>query len=188
MGRRNFKPKNRTISIPLSISLCTSIQFSCNSGQCVEIDQVCNYLKDCKDGSDEFNCNFTSLRPTVYDKGLYGSLDRKVGIRLALRRLVEVNMDEGTVSIDLKHHYCWTDDRVQFTNIHIKKKVFVALKDIGYYWQPLVLLRGVIGEHALRLSAAKDPDIMTIKAFTRGNISIIGSTEGNQTYCRMNGR
>ena len=40
----------------LGLSSCPSTQFNCADGNCVEMNQRCNQIAECPDGSDEFNC------------------------------------------------------------------------------------------------------------------------------------
>lgn len=35
---------------------CTSEQFACNNGQCIRLQNHCDTVDDCGDGSDEIDC------------------------------------------------------------------------------------------------------------------------------------
>ena len=35
---------------------CSPNEFTCTDGECVAGDARCNYIRECKDGSDETNC------------------------------------------------------------------------------------------------------------------------------------
>ncbi len=35
---------------------CTSDQFECGSGECIDSDQLCDLTRHCIDGTDEQNC------------------------------------------------------------------------------------------------------------------------------------
>ncbi len=35
---------------------CGSLSFQCDSGQCVSLNDYCDYKQDCQDGSDENEC------------------------------------------------------------------------------------------------------------------------------------
>ena len=41
----------------LKMSACKEGKFTCNDGQCVSMEERCNQLLECRDGSDEDNCN-----------------------------------------------------------------------------------------------------------------------------------
>ena len=46
----------------LKMSGCQKGNFTCNDGQCVNMDVRCNQLPDCRDESDERNCNILVLK------------------------------------------------------------------------------------------------------------------------------
>lgn len=45
-----------SIFFPILASTCSSNQFQCVDGPCINIDKRCNEVEDCSDGSDEFLC------------------------------------------------------------------------------------------------------------------------------------
>ena len=52
----------------VALSMCEFGEgFTCDSGQCVNIYQKCDGVKDCWDESDEMSCDFVSI-PYSYRK------------------------------------------------------------------------------------------------------------------------
>ena len=48
--------------IEVALSMCEfGEEFTCDSGQCVNIYKKCDGVKDCWDGSDETSCHFVSI-------------------------------------------------------------------------------------------------------------------------------
>merc|ERR1711989_171336 len=64
LGKHNWTIKGDTgcsseesYTTELKMSGCTEGNFTCNDGQCVSMDLRCNQFPDCRDESDEMNCD-----------------------------------------------------------------------------------------------------------------------------------
>ena len=44
------------VVVALSGRRCTSNEYTCSNGQCINRDRVCDGLSDCQDGGDERGC------------------------------------------------------------------------------------------------------------------------------------
>ena len=52
----------------ISVSRCEfGIEFTCNSGHCIDINKRCNNINDCDDNSDEDKCSLITI-PKSYNK------------------------------------------------------------------------------------------------------------------------
>ena len=65
----------------LKFTTCTSGQFTCNGGQCIDIEKRCDLNEDCNDFSDEENCQL------IHMKGRY---------KKDIARFSEISLQRGT--------------------------------------------------------------------------------------------
>ena len=84
------------------MSACKEGKFTCNDGQCVSMEERCNQLLECRDGSDEDNCNVVVLSKS-YNKNV-PPITRKnekanVSISLDILKLVDIKEDDYSIEI-----------------------------------------------------------------------------------------
>ena len=51
----------KSYNIPLKLSGCGEEEFTCNDGQCIDINKRCDQIRDCRDRSDEKDCKLIVL-------------------------------------------------------------------------------------------------------------------------------
>ena len=70
LGKHNWTIENDTYecnngkpySVQLKLTSCSDGQFTCNSGQCVRMEDRCDQFSDCRDETDEKDCDLLMLR------------------------------------------------------------------------------------------------------------------------------
>ena len=180
MGRSPWQLLATTNIELLTFTVCNKLQFTCSNGFCVPLHKVCDLEINCPDFTDEIFCNFTQSRPSYYNKELSSSRDQKVSLKITLLRIIDLVMSDGTIEIELSANYEWKDRRVVFHNLHQNWETQIASEDAQFYWQPNVIMSGVINDDVYSLSPATRPGQMVVIAETQGIASTFQSQEGKK--------
>ncbi|KAF2358403.1 Low-density lipoprotein (LDL) receptor class A repeat [Trinorchestia longiramus] len=124
----------------LTLTLCKTYEFSCNDGSCLPIAQRCDDIVQCRDHSDEVNCNVLSL-PSSYQK-FYEPPPRPGEILPSILyydvdvyHMGTITTDEGKASMDVAVSVAWFDPRLNFNNLKIGKKNYFNCTKV---WKPSI--------------------------------------------------
>ena len=103
----------------LKMSGCQDGNFTCNDGQCVSMDLRCNQLADCRDESDEKNCNILVLKDG-YNKNVppvnYND-PANLSISIDLLRLVDIDEEDYSIEIQFEIMLKWKENRATYHNL-----------------------------------------------------------------------
>ena len=111
---------------------CQDNEYECDDGGCINIEQRCNEVRDCKDNSDEDDCRTLDFDVEQYHKdkpplpftgmGVAGTkygLSRRTSVKvdvvvMSLNTFQELEM---TFKATVKLVMTWRDNRLNFRNI-----------------------------------------------------------------------
>ena len=138
----------------LKMTGCQKGNFTCNDGQCVSMNLRCNQLPDCRDKSDEKNCQILVLEDG-YNKNVppINSTDSlNVSLSIDLLRLVDIDEPDYSIEIQFEIMLKWKENRVTYHNL----KKTVALNaltqfDIEQLWLPEVIYENTDQKESTRL-------------------------------------
>ena len=164
-------------------------EFTCDDGQCIEMEERCNQVPDCRDKSDERQCQLIVLEDG-YNKNIPpigravggGAIPTNVSIAITLMKVVEIEEVDHSIHLQFQISLEWKENRVKYQNL--KKKTFLnALTDddIKTIWLPLVVFDntdqkevtrlGMDWEWATRVTVTREGN------FTRSSIEEIDEAE-----------
>ena len=97
---------------------CSRDEFPCENGECIEMAKRCNRREDCKDQSDEKNCNIVELSEG-YNRELppsekNSSILLDVYVYASIFEIANIDENAGTLHIGLVLDTYWFDDRVTY--------------------------------------------------------------------------
>ena len=171
----------------LKLSGCNVDEFTCNDGQCVAMEERCNQLTNCRDKSDEVDCQLVVLEntynkkvPPIIAKG--GADFNPVQVNISVSLLKIVSMEEVQHKIDLQFAIVleWMENRAKYHNLK-KKTSLNALTDeeIEGLWLPYVIYSNTDMKEAVQLNNDVQTTIMVSKegAFTRSGEDTLDEVE-----------
>ena len=82
----------------LKMSGCQDYQYTCNDGQCVSMNQRCNQLPDCRDESDEKDCEILVLKEGYNMRVPPITSDDATNVSVSINLLKLVDIDEEDYS------------------------------------------------------------------------------------------
>ena len=137
----------------LTLSMCIfGKQFTCNSGDCIDIERRCDEIMDCDDGSDETDCRLIDM-PTSYLQAQHPPTTESGKITIYthvditdIHHIDTINMH---ITLTTKIHMKWKDPRLMFLNPFVDKKNIVSEEYSQQMWLPtgqLILTNAIIGE------------------------------------------
>ena len=189
----------------LKMSGCnTDGEFTCDDGQCVTMEQRCDQIANCKDGSDEENCQVLVTRKGYNRKVppftviFIDNSIIPVQLNVSIDLLKIVNMVEENHKIDLQFQITleWREsNRVVYHNLKPDTSLnALSESDVSRLWLPLVIYDNTDQKEVTRLGEYGNGEwhtpisIMREGNFTRSGIDIVDETEifeGSQNTISM---
>lgn len=143
-------------TIPASLSACMPHQFMCNSGDCIQTHQRCNYRFDCDDYSDEVDCSVVGtldkIQRVMPPKASHGEvllLIPSVTINL-ISEVDDINM---AVTLEFAFSLAWNDNRLKFRHLTNAQRGTVLIEDDSErIWLPKYQVTNVVAGNLLSLT------------------------------------
>ena len=156
MGDSDCKINGKDYNGHLKLTGCNATgQFTCDDGQCVTMNQRCNQLPDCRDRSDERNCEVLVL-VEGYNKNVPPvSLENEVvnvSVSIDLLKLVDIDEEDYSIETQFSITLKWVENRATYQNLK-KRRSLNALtqKDIDLLWLPKVIYENTDQKESTRL-------------------------------------
>ena len=141
--------KEPSYMVEMKLSACNETEFTCDDGQCVQIEQRCNQLLNCRDESDEKGCEILHLKNgynkqvppvTLVDKAQDSVLPVKIDVSIELPKVVSMKEEDHSIEFQFEITLQWTENRAIYHNLN--KNIYrnaLSLDNINKIWLPLVI-------------------------------------------------
>ena len=93
----------------LKLTGCKEDEFTCDDGQCVKMEERCNQIPDCRDESDEKECQLIILKDS-YNKNIPpiarakdgSAIPADVSISITLMKVVEIEEVDHSIHLQFQ--------------------------------------------------------------------------------------
>ena len=173
----------------LKMSGCTEWDFTCNDGQCVSMDLRCNQLPDCRDESDEMNCNIVTLKGG-YNKKVppVTSIDPvNVSVSIDLLKLVDIDEEDYSIEIQFEISLEWKEKRGIYHNLKRHDSLnALSQDDIERLWLPEVVYENTDQKETTRLGDTGNGEwktnVVVRKEVETGTMSSLESVDETEIF------
>ena len=133
----------KSFTLPLKLTGCEDGKFTCDDGQCVDMEERCDQLPQCKDESDERECKILVLKkgynknvpPIISLGGKKGRVN--VSISIDLLKLVDIDEADYTIEIQFEITLAWKENRATYYNLKVDEILNALTQtDIAELWLP----------------------------------------------------
>ena len=148
MGRQKWNPaQGKTICkhktgnfIQLTFSQCYPGKFTCDSGQCVPLDERCNIEMNCEDQKDEYNCAGIKIGNEYASEKMPVSVTAEptiIYINVSLLAFPSISTKHVKFSADFYLNLQWHDLRIKMWNLdHDHSKNSLSKEELDGLWKP----------------------------------------------------
>ena len=138
----------------LKMSGCQESEFTCDDGQCVKLGQRCNQFPDCRDKSDEMNCDILVMEAGYNKKvpPVNSSDPVDVSVSIDLLRLLDINEEDYSIEIQFEITLMWKEKRVTYHNLKERDSLnALSENNIDTLWLPKVIYENTDQKETTRL-------------------------------------
>ena len=164
-------------------------EFTCNDGQCVRMEERCDQLANCRDESDEDNCQLLMLKNNYNNKvppittvspTNFTIVPAPVFVSISLMKIVSIEEVSHMITLQFEIVLNWNEVRATYQNLKFETSLN-ALTDVEAHklWLPYAIFDNTDDKEAVQL----DEDIKTTLVvsregeFTRGGLEIVDEVE-----------
>lgn len=149
----------------MKISGCAEDEFTCKDGQCIDINTRCDQIVNCRDNSDESNCNLLLLNPgynfevppftTVssqcrlinskaceFQDESHKLIQAEVNISTTLETVIDIDEQNHIIELKFQIFLEWYEHRAKYQNLKINQALnILKIQEINQLWIPYLTFK-----------------------------------------------
>ena len=166
----------------LTLSQCYPDKFTCRSGHCIPLEDRCNVDYDCKDSSDERDCQTLQLNDDYIKELLPVSKNQEpciVYINVTISSFPEISTKHVKFTSDFYLNLRWNDLRLTYWDLdHDIVRNTIPKKDLQSIWYPKLIFTNSLGSQ----NPIDDKDGIIIRNKDPIEEDILLTPEGRKYY------
>ena len=129
-------------SLILTLTQCYPDKFTCGSGHCISLEDRCNIELECRDETDEYNCNLILVGDHYARENLPISENVKtciIYINVSVSAFPKISTKESKFSADFYLNLRWYDLHINLRDLnHDYHLNMLSKKDEEVVWMPKI--------------------------------------------------
>ena len=164
-------------------------EFTCNDGQCVRMEERCDQLANCRDESDEDNCQLLMLKKN-YNKKVppittvsptnFTIVPSPVYISISLMKIVNIEEVSHMITLQFEIVLNWNEVRATYQNLKFETSLN-ALTDVEAHelWLPYAIFDNTDNKEAVQLTDRVKTTLVVSREgeFTRSGLEAVDEVE-----------
>ena len=134
--------------LKVKVTSCNNGEFTCNDGQCLDMEKRCDQISNCKDESDEDNCKMLVMKENYNKKIAPFQFDYKeqaitpAAVNVSFTVMDMLSIQEVNLVFVLKFRLLmeWYDHRLKYHNLKKQRSAnLLTREEIDKLWIPFVV-------------------------------------------------
>ena len=153
--------EGKDYKIALKLTGCKESEFTCSDGQCIRMEERCDQIPQCRDKSDEQNCqmlvfeyDYNKKVPPLLTNGKKPKQKEllPVKVSLTLQKVIDIEEVNYSISFKFKITLKWRENRVTFQNLkNGSTNNLLSQEEVQLLWLPRVIYWNTDQEETTRL-------------------------------------
>ena len=149
--------------LDIKLSTCSAGEFTCNNGQCIDLERRCDQTVNCKDESDEDHCKMIFMKDNYnkkisafkYDEKTKENIPVSVKISMDIKKILKIEEVNHVFSVKFRLVMEWYDHRLNYYNLKEQRSSnSLSLKEVEKLWIPYIVFENSENSEATK----SDPD------------------------------
>ena len=150
----------------LKMTTCKTGQFTCNDGQCIEMEQRCDQTSNCKDESDEDNCRTIIMKdnynkkiaPFTYDTVRHKNIPVTINVSMSIIDILKIEEVHHKFMLKFRLSLEWFDFRVKYYNLKKDRSSnAMSTEEVERLWIPFLVFENT--DHSEATEGTKDTEL-----------------------------